>query len=149
MATDLDLWAANSSGGLWEFRSGEPIGDQTFASPVLENWVDFNGGIYLELEKIIFLKDSAMICDLVGHMESKLFTFIKRTFGNAAPIHPVENGMARRWVKQRLTALYPDLRNNPLALERAYRALGLEPRLGEGQNEAETVFELRVPTELN
>ena len=36
MATDLDLWAANSSGGLWEFRSGEPIGDQTFASPVLE-----------------------------------------------------------------------------------------------------------------
>jgi len=113
------------------------------------NCGDFNGGLYREREKFIFLKDSFGIGDLPMHMQSKLFTFIKRTFGNAAPIHPVENGMARRWVKQRLTALYPDLRNNPLALERAYRALGLEPSLGEGQNEAETVFELRLPTEVN
>jgi hypothetical protein len=53
--------------------------------------------------------------------------------------------MARRWIKQRLTAVFPELRNNPAALERAYRTLSLEPRPGQGADEAETVFELRVP----
>ncbi len=53
--------------------------------------------------------------------------------------------MARRWIKQRLVTVFPELRNNPVALERAYRTLGLEARAGIGPDEAETVFEMSIP----
>ena len=45
--------------------------------------------------------------------------------------------------------VYPDLRNNPVELERAYRALNLEPRPGIGKDEAPTVFELSLPDSAN
>jgi hypothetical protein len=78
-------------------------------------------------------------------MKSGLFQFIKRAFSSQPEIHPVERGMARRWTKQRLVTVFPELRNNPMALERAYRTLGLEPRQGHESGEADTVFELIVP----
>ena len=78
-------------------------------------------------------------------MKTRIFSLIQRAFRSAPAVHPVENGMARRWIKQRLTAVFPELRNNPAALERAYPTLGLEPRAGHGEDEAETVFELRMP----
>ena len=78
-------------------------------------------------------------------MKSRLLQLIKRAFTREPELHPVERGMARRWIKQRLVAVFPELRNNPAALERAYRTLGLTPRPGEGEDEAETVFELSVP----
>ncbi len=80
-------------------------------------------------------------------MQTGLFSLIKRAFRSQPAIHPVEHGMARRWIKQRLVAVFPELRNNPAALERAYQTLGLEPRAGQGGDEAETVFELRAPGE--
>ena len=78
-------------------------------------------------------------------MKTRIFSLIQRAFRSAPAVHPVENGMARRWIKQRLTAVFPELRNNPAALERAYQTLGLERRAGHGEDEAETVFELRMP----
>jgi hypothetical protein len=78
-------------------------------------------------------------------MKSGLFQFIKRAFSSQPEIHPIERGMARRWIKQRLVAVFPELRNNPAALERAYRTLGLQAREGHEAGEAETVFELIVP----
>jgi len=78
-------------------------------------------------------------------MKTRIFSLIQRAFRSAPAVHPVENGMARRWIKQRLAAVFPELRNNPAALERAYQTLGLEPRAGHGEGEAETVFELRMP----
>lgn len=80
-------------------------------------------------------------------MQTGLFSLIKRAFRSQPAMHPVEHGMARRWIKQRLVAVFPELRNNPDALERAYRTLSLEPRPGQGGDEAETVFELRSPGE--
>ncbi len=80
-------------------------------------------------------------------MQTGLISLIKRAFRSQPAIHPVEHGMARRWIKQRLVAVFPELRNNPAALERAYQTLGLEPRAGQGGDEAETVFELRAPGE--
>lgn len=80
-------------------------------------------------------------------MQTGLISLIKRAFRSQLAIHPVEHGMARRWIKQRLVAVFPELRNNPAALERAYQTLGLEPRAGQGGDEAETVFELRAPGE--
>jgi len=80
-------------------------------------------------------------------MKSGLFQFIKRAFSREPELHPVEQGMARRWIKQRLVTVFPELRNNPVALERAYQTLGLEPRPGNGPDEAPTVFEMSIPGE--
>ena len=82
-------------------------------------------------------------------MKQKLgfFQLIKRAFTREPELHPGERGMARRWIKQRLVHVFPELRNNPAALERAYQTLGLEPRPGYGPDEAETVFEMSVPGE--
>jgi hypothetical protein len=80
-------------------------------------------------------------------MKSGLFQFIKRAFTREPELHPIERGMARRWIKQRLVTVFPELRNNPTALERAYRTLGLEPRPGASPDEAETVFEMSIPGE--
>ena len=80
-------------------------------------------------------------------MKSGLLQFIKRAFTREPELHPVERGMARRWIKQRLVTVFPELRNNPAALERAYRTLGLEPRPGTEAGEAETVYEMNIPGE--
>jgi len=60
------------------------------------------------------------------------------------PLLPIERAMAKRWVKERLKRMYPDLRNDPRALEAAYRALSLEPRAGQGEG-GETLFDLTLP----
>jgi len=57
---------------------------------------------------------------------------------------PMENKMAKRWVKERLKRLFPELRHDPDALERAYRELGLEPRPGGGKG-GEVVYEITLP----
>ena len=72
---------------------------------------------------------------------------IKRAFSSEPELHPVDRGLARRWIKQRLVAVFPELRNNPQALDRAYQTLSLEPRPGQGPDEAKTVFELTIPGE--
>ena len=80
-------------------------------------------------------------------MKSGLLQFIKRAFTREPELHPIERGMARRWIKQRLVAVFPELRNNPRALERAYQTLGLEPQPGKAPDEPETVFVLSIPGE--
>ncbi len=55
--------------------------------------------------------------------------------------------MARHWIKQRLIVVFPELRNNPRALERAYQTLSLEPRPGSEAGESDTVFEMSIPGE--
>ena len=79
-------------------------------------------------------------------MKTGLFEVIKRAFTRHPKLHPVEAGLAKRWIKQRLLVVFPELRNNPRALERAYRSLGLSPRPGAAEGEPETVFEMRLPT---
>lgn len=56
--------------------------------------------------------------------------------------------MAKHWIKQRLLSVFPDLRNNPRALEKAYHSLDLEPTAGGELGEPATVFEARLPGEL-
>ncbi len=77
-----------------------------------------------------------------------VFELIRRAFRHEAPLHPIERQMARKWIKQRLVVVFPELRDNPAALERAYRSLGLEPRAGQELGEADTVFEVQLPAEL-
>ncbi len=76
----------------------------------------------------------------------KLYHAIKKAFGFGPVVHPVDRGLAKRWIKQRLLAVFPELRGNPRALEAAYHSLSLEPRAG-GEGEDETVYELQVHRE--
>lgn len=80
-------------------------------------------------------------------MTTGLLKFIKRAFSSEPELHPVDRGLARQWIKQRLVAVFPELRNNPAALERAYRTLSLEPRPGTESGDNETVFEMTIPGE--
>lgn len=76
----------------------------------------------------------------------KFYEVFRRALGLAPVIHPVDRSLAKRWIKQRLLVVFPELRGNPQALEAAYRSLNLEPRPG-GPGDAETVFELQVHRE--
>lgn len=78
-------------------------------------------------------------------MTTALLQFIKRAFSSEPELHPVDRGMARQWIKQRLVAVFPELRNNPQALESAYRTLNLEPKAGTEAGDGETVFEMSIP----
>ena len=42
------------------------------------------------------------------------------------PLHAIDRRIAKEWIKKRLATLFPELRGDPLALENAYRELGLE-----------------------
>ena len=79
-------------------------------------------------------------------MKQGLFQFIKRTFAREPKLHPVDHRIAKHWIKQRLIAVFPELRNNPRALEAAYQSLGLTPQPGTEEGDAETVFEMSLPT---
>ena len=74
-----------------------------------------------------------------------LFQRIKEAFRREPRLHPVDHQLAKRWIKQRLLVVFPELRNNPRALERAYQTLSLEPREGEEEGDAETIFVLSAP----
>ena len=56
--------------------------------------------------------------------------------------------MAKRWVKERLKVLYPELRADPRALEAAYRDLSLEALPGAGEG-GEALFEVILPGRLD
>lgn len=70
---------------------------------------------------------------------------IKRALRIDAPLHPIEQKMAKRWIKQRLVSVFPELRKDAAALERAYQSLTLEPRPGTEEGDGETVFEMNAP----
>ena len=55
--------------------------------------------------------------------------FFKRVLVPSAPerpLHAIDRRLAKEWIKKRLATLFPELRGNPVALENAYRELGLE-----------------------
>ncbi|HEY2343996.1 MAG TPA: hypothetical protein VGH90_13225 [Chthoniobacteraceae bacterium] len=71
-----------------------------------------------------------------------LLQLVKRAFRHEPPLHPTDRKIAKRWIKQRLIAVFPELRKNPAALERAYQSLNLEVRSGEDES---AVFEVQLP----
>jgi hypothetical protein len=77
----------------------------------------------------------------------ELYQRFRRALGIAPKIHPVDRGLARHWTKQKLTAVFPELRGNRHGLEAAYRALDLEPRASE-TNPTELVFEVGLHREI-
>lgn len=61
----------------------------------------------------------------------EIYQRFRRALGLAPKLHPVDRGLAKRWTKQRLAAVFPELRGDHRGLEAAYRALDLEPRESE------------------
>ena len=77
-----------------------------------------------------------------------IFEFLKAKLQGTPPVSPVERAMAKRWVKERLKRMYPELRHDPRALEEVYRSLSLEPRPGLGKGGA-MMFEVVLPGKLD
>lgn len=75
-----------------------------------------------------------------------IFEFLRSKLQGEPALNPLDRRMAKRWVKERLKRLYPELRLDPEALEKAYQELGIEPREGAGKGGA-TVFEVTLPGE--
>ena len=66
------------------------------------------------------------------------------------PLHALDHRMAKEWIKKRLAALYPELRGDPLALEAAYRELGLESTGVARRTDGEiSTFAMRVPPDVS
>ena len=78
-------------------------------------------------------------------MRTGFWEFLRQSLQGEEPVHPVERRMAKRWVKERLKRIFPELRSNPAELENAYNQLGLEVREGSGRGGG-TVYEVRLPS---
>lgn len=76
-----------------------------------------------------------------------IIEFFKRKLHGEPPLHPVDRRAAKHYVKQRLAHIFPELRNDPDALERAYQELTLEPHHGAGEG-GETLFEAVLPGDV-
>lgn len=77
-------------------------------------------------------------------MKLSFLEFLRQSLQGEEHLHPLERKIAKRWVKERLKKIYPELRNDPDALERAYQELGIEPHEGAGKG-ACTVYEITLP----
>lgn len=73
-----------------------------------------------------------------------LLDFLRSRLAGQPPLHPIERRLAKRWVKERLKKLYPELRADPRALEAAYQALNIEAHRGAGEG-GEALFEIILP----
>ncbi len=77
-------------------------------------------------------------------MKNSFLEFLRQGLQGEEPVHPLEGKMAKRWVKERLKKIYPELRDDPRALEQAYQQLGIEQHEGAGKG-AGTVYEITLP----
>jgi hypothetical protein len=75
---------------------------------------------------------------------SAIIDFFKRKLHGEPPLHPIERRAAKSYVKRRLMNIFPELLEDPKALEAAYRALDLEAHPGSGTG-SETIFEMILP----
>jgi len=80
-------------------------------------------------------------------MTHRLIEFFKSKLVGEKPLTSLDRRAAKHWVKQRLAHIFPELRNDPAALEQAYRDLSLEPRPGAGEG-GQTLFEIHLPRKL-
>ena len=80
-------------------------------------------------------------------MSAGFFGFFRRGPGGEPPLHSIDRKIAKRWVKAGLKRAFPELRNDPAALERAYAELGLEPIQGPGKGGA-AVYKISLPRDM-
>lgn len=77
-----------------------------------------------------------------------ILEYLKNRLQGVPPVTPAERILAKRWVKERLKRIFPELRHDPRALEEAYQSLSLEALPGAGKGGA-TMFEVVLPGKLD
>ena len=77
-------------------------------------------------------------------MAGGIFDWFRKSLQEVELLHPLDRGLAKRWVKERLKRLFPELASDPEALEKAYNELGIEAREGTGKG-AGVVYEISLP----
>jgi hypothetical protein len=77
-------------------------------------------------------------------MGSKLIELFRELRGRERPLRKVERRAAKYWVKSRLARIFPEVANDPEALEELYQALDLEARPGCGPG-GSMAFEVILP----
>jgi hypothetical protein len=77
-------------------------------------------------------------------MGTNLIELFRELRGRERPLRKIERRAAKYWVKARLARLFPEVANDPEALEALYQALDLEARPGCGPGGA-TAFEVILP----
>lgn len=75
---------------------------------------------------------------------ANIIEFFRRRLEGEPKLRPQERRAARYWVKVRLQRLFPELRNDPVALDALYESLDLEPRPGLGKGGA-VMYEVILP----
>ena|SRR5579862_9635813 len=93
-------------------------------------------------------RKAPLVCGVAlkkGYMKNRLIGFFKRAMGHDHGLHPLDRKIAKQYIKKRMLLLFPELRNNPAALEKAYRDLSLEPRPGTEEGDMGTYFEMVLP----
>jgi len=78
-------------------------------------------------------------------MKSRLFALLRKARVADQALHPVERRMAKHYIKTRLLRVFPELRNDPQALENAYRSLSLEARESSTPGEPPASYEVVLP----
>ncbi len=73
-----------------------------------------------------------------------LIDFFRSKLGAEPSLRKSDKKAVKHWVKNRLAHLFPELRNDPEAIEELYQALDLEARPGCGKG-GTTAFELIFP----
>ena len=81
-------------------------------------------------------------------MASAIMEYFRSKFAAPPPLTPIERVLAKRWVKDRLKKMYPELIGKPRELEEMYQSLNLEPRHGGGKG-GEMLYEIVLPGRLD
>jgi len=75
---------------------------------------------------------------------TKFFKNFRERFAGELPLRPQDWRAARFWVRVRLQRLFPELKEDPVALDVLYETLDLEPRPGLGKGGA-VMYEIVLP----
>ncbi len=81
-------------------------------------------------------------------MANLITRLFQRITDSEPPLHPVERRLSKEYVKKRLAKLFPELKNDPEALEKAYQSLKLSARRARHADEPDVVFRIDLPGHL-
>lgn len=81
-------------------------------------------------------------------MGTNLRELFRELRGKEKPLRKMERRAAKYWVKSRLARIFPEVANDPVALEELYQTLDLEARPGCGSG-GSTAFEVILPDGFN
>lgn len=98
---------------------------------------------------VLFQQTGSLACALVRPcylpvMPSALWQFFQEKISGEKPLDSTSRKATKYWIKIQLLRIFPELRDDPDALEELYRELDLEARKGAGKGGSD-IFEIKLP----